>query len=86
MRDAFEYFRAFNDQDATDNRKFAETKLPMPILLITGEKAMGPALEMQVKLVSNNYRSIIFKDTGHWLMDERPAETSSELMKFFNEQ
>jgi len=86
MRDAFEYFRAFNDQDATDNRKFAETKLPMPILLITGEKARGPALEMQVKLVSNNYRSIIFKDTGHWLMDERPAETSSELMKFFSEQ
>src|SRR4051812_17249839 len=47
MRDAFEYFRAFNDKDAADNRVFAATKLPMPILLITGEKAMGPALEQQ---------------------------------------
>ena len=83
MRDAFEYFRAFNDQDAADNRKFGRTKLPMPLLLITGDKAMGPALEQQAKLVSENYRSIIFKETGHWLMDERPAETAAALKDFF---
>jgi len=83
MRDAFEYFRAFNDQDAADNRKFAESKLPMPILLITGDKAMGPALEMQVETISDNYKSIILKDTGHWLMEQRPTETRAELTKFF---
>ncbi|MGH9820476.1 MAG: alpha/beta hydrolase, partial [Pyrinomonadaceae bacterium] len=38
---AFELFKAFNRADATDNRKFAEHKLPMPVLTIAGDKSMG---------------------------------------------
>src|SRR2546428_3767254 len=47
MRAAFEMFKSFDSQDATDNRKFAVTKLPMPVLTIEGDKAMGGALEIQ---------------------------------------
>jgi pimeloyl-ACP methyl ester carboxylesterase len=83
MRAAFEMFKAFDTQDATDNRKFAGTKLPMPVLTIEGDKAMGGALEVQAKLVANNVRSILLTDTGHWLMEQRPAETKAELRKFF---
>jgi pimeloyl-ACP methyl ester carboxylesterase len=85
MRAAFEYFKAFNDQDAEDNRKFAANKLPMPVLVIAGEKAMGDALEIQAKLVSDNVTAIKFADTGHWLMEERPAETQAALKKFFGD-
>lgn len=84
MRAAFEYFKAFNKQDAEDNRRFAATKLPMPVLVIAGDKAMGDALEVQAKLVSDNVSSIKFADTGHWLMEERPAETKAALMKFLS--
>src|SRR5437762_13501255 len=41
MRAAFELFKAFNHQDAKDNRQFASNKLPMPVLTIEGDKSMG---------------------------------------------
>jgi pimeloyl-ACP methyl ester carboxylesterase len=44
---------------------------------------MGGALEIQAKIVANNVTSITLKDTGHWLMEQRPAETKAELRKFF---
>jgi pimeloyl-ACP methyl ester carboxylesterase len=83
MRAAFEMFQTFDTLDAADNRKFAATRLPMPVLTIEGDKAMGGALETQAKLVATNVTSIRFVDTGHWLMEQRPAETKAELAKFF---
>lgn len=84
MRAAFEMFKLFNTQDAADNRRFAALKLPMPVLTIEGDKAMGGALEIQAKLVADNVTSIKFADTGHWLMEQRPAETKAALKKFFS--
>jgi pimeloyl-ACP methyl ester carboxylesterase len=84
MRAAFEMFKAFNTQDAADNRRFAALKLPMPVLTIEGDKAMGGALEVQAKLVADNVTSIKFDDTGHWLMEQRPEETKAALKKFFS--
>ena len=43
MRAAFEMFKTFDNQDAEDNRRFAVAKLPMPVLTIEGDKAMGGA-------------------------------------------
>jgi pimeloyl-ACP methyl ester carboxylesterase len=83
MRAAFEMFKTFDTLDAADNRKFAATRLPMPVLTIEGDKAMGGALETQANLVATNVTSIRFVDTGHWLMEQRPAETKAELAKFF---
>lgn len=83
MRAAFEMFKNFNTQDAEDNRKLAGNKLPMPVLTIEGDKAMGGALEIQAKLVATNVTSITFADTGHWLMEQRTKETKTELKKFF---
>ncbi|MEP6901868.1 MAG: alpha/beta hydrolase [Actinomycetota bacterium] len=83
MRAAFEMFKAFDKQDAEDNRKFAAIKLPMPVLTIAGDKSMGNVLEIQAKLVAENVTSIKFAETGHWLTEERPAETKAALKKFF---
>jgi pimeloyl-ACP methyl ester carboxylesterase len=82
MRAAFEMFKAFNLQDAADNRKFAASKLPMPVLTIEGDKAMGGALEIQAKTVASNVTSVMFPDTGHWLIEQRPSETKAALKKF----
>ena len=79
MTAAFEYFKSFNTQNAEDNRKFAGHKLPMPVLIITGDKSMGKVLEMQAKIVADNITVIELTDTGHWLMKERPVETKSTL-------
>lgn len=84
MRAAFEMFKNFNTQDAEDNRKLAANKLPMPVLTIEGDKAMGGALEIQAKLAATNVTSVTFADTGHWLMEQRTKETKAELKKFFS--
>ena len=83
MRAAFEYFKAFDKQDADDNRRFAAQRLPMPVLVITGDKSMGDVLEAQAKMVADNVTAIKLNDTGHWLMEERPAETKAALKRFF---
>jgi pimeloyl-ACP methyl ester carboxylesterase len=82
MKAAFEMFKAFNSIDAADNRNFARTRLPMPVLTIEGDKAMGGALEAQAKIVATNVTSILITDTGHWLMEQRPAEIKAALTKF----
>ena len=82
MHAAFEYFNAFEPQDAADNRKFARTKLPMPLLVIEGEKGMNGVLAMQAALISDHVKAVKFP-SGHWLMEEKPAETSAALKDFF---
>src|SRR6266550_7762640 len=82
MRDAFEYFKAFEPTDAADNRNFARTKLPMPLLVIEGEKGMNGVLAIQAALISDHVKAIKFP-SGHWLMEEKPAETSAALKDFF---
>ena len=82
MRDAFEYFKAFEPQDAADNRNFSKRKLPMPLLVIEGEKGMNGVLALQAALISDHLKAIKFP-SGHWLMEEKPTETSAALRDFF---
>ena len=47
MQAGFGYFRAF-PKDAEDNKQFLNAgKLPMPVLVLEGERAMGGALTTQ---------------------------------------
>lgn len=82
MRSAFEYFNAFEPQDAADNRNFSKTKLPMPLLVIEGEKGMNGVLAMQAALIADNVKAVKYH-SGHWLMEEKPAEVLAELKNFF---
>jgi pimeloyl-ACP methyl ester carboxylesterase len=47
-----------------------------------GDKANGTVLGNQMKLVATNATMIVLKDTGHWVLEERPKETMDALMKF----
>jgi len=81
MRAGWAYFVSFQ-QAAKDFAVFARTRLPMPVLSIGGEKANGDALGSQVKLVGSDVTVIVLKNTGHWLMEESPKETTEALVKF----
>jgi pimeloyl-ACP methyl ester carboxylesterase len=83
MRAGFEVFRAFS-QDADDFAKFAETKLTMPMLVLTGEKASGEFLIKQAQLVDTNVEGVIIKGSGHWLMDEARDQVIPRLVSFLN--
>lgn len=81
MRAGWAYFVSFQ-KAAQDFAEFARTKLPMPILSIGGEKANGDALGRQAKLAGSDVTVVVLKDTGHWLMEERPRDTMDALQKF----
>ena len=82
MKAGFEVFRAF-DQDGKDFAGFAKTKLKMPMLVLTGEKASGQFLIDQGRLVDDNVQGVIVKGAGHWLMDEAPDQVIPKLVAFF---
>lgn len=83
MRAGFEYFRNF-EQDAKDFAGFAQTKLQMPMLVLSGEKAGGQFLIDQGRMVDSNVEGVIIKGSGHWLMEEAPDQTIPALVAFLN--
>jgi pimeloyl-ACP methyl ester carboxylesterase len=81
MRAGWAYFAAW-PQTANDFAEMAKTKLTMPVLAIAGEKASASTLMPQMKLVATNVTEVSLKDTGHWVMEERPKETMDALLNF----
>jgi len=81
MHAGWAYFVSFL-QAAKEFAQLSQTKLTMPVLTIGGEKANGEALGRQGELVGTDVTIIVLKDTGHWLLEERPKETTEALLKF----
>jgi len=65
----FEYFRMF-ERDAQEFAELGRTRLPMPMLVLTGEKASGPFLIEQAKLIAADVNGYVVPGVGHWLMEE----------------
>ena len=83
MRAGFEIFRAF-ERDAEDFARFAQTPLPMPMLVLTGEKASGDVLIEQARLVATDVEGVVVQGSGHWLMEEAPGQVIPRLRDFLN--
>jgi pimeloyl-ACP methyl ester carboxylesterase len=81
MHAGWAYFVSFQ-QAAKDFAQLSQTKLTMPVLAIGGEKASGTVLGQQMKLVATNATMIVLKNTGHWVMEEQPKETTDALVNF----
>jgi pimeloyl-ACP methyl ester carboxylesterase len=83
MKAGMEVFRAF-PKDAEDFAQFAKVRLPMPLLVLSGEKAGGPFLIEQGKMVASNVEGVLVKGAGHWLMEEAPDQVMAKLVEFLN--
>jgi pimeloyl-ACP methyl ester carboxylesterase len=81
MRAAWEYFVSFQ-QAAKDFGELAKTTLTMPVLTIGGDKSLGDFLGAQMKLVASDVSAVVVKDSGHWVLDEQPQQTTEALTKF----
>jgi pimeloyl-ACP methyl ester carboxylesterase len=81
MRAGFEVFRAF-ERDAVDFAALSKSKLKMPMLVLTGEKASGEFLITQARLVAESVEGVIIKGSGHWLIDEAPEQVIPKLLTF----
>ncbi|HEV3206096.1 MAG TPA: alpha/beta hydrolase [Terriglobales bacterium] len=81
MRAGWAYFVSFQ-QAAKDFAQLSQTRLTMPVLAIGGDKSLGAFLGQQMKLVASDVTVIVLKNTGHWILEENPKETSDALVKF----
>jgi pimeloyl-ACP methyl ester carboxylesterase len=84
MRAGFEYFRAF-EKDAAEFAELGKTRLTMPMLVLTGEKASGQTLITQAKLVGDHVTGVIIPGSGHWLMEEATAQVVPKLVAFLQD-
>jgi len=84
MRAGWAYFVSFQ-QAAKEFAQLSQTKLTMPVLVIGGEKANGEVLGRQMKLVASDVTVVVLKDTGHWVLEERPEQTTDALVKFLSQ-
>jgi pimeloyl-ACP methyl ester carboxylesterase len=81
MHAGWAYFVSFL-QAAKDFAQLSQTKLTMPVLTIGGDKSLGEALAQQTKLVATDVTVVVLKNTGHWVLEEQPKETTEALQKF----
>jgi pimeloyl-ACP methyl ester carboxylesterase len=83
MKAGMEVFRAF-PKDAEDFAQFANTRLKMPMLVLSGEKAGGTFLIEQGRMVADDVEGVLVPAAGHWLMEEAPGQVIPKLVEFLN--
>ncbi len=81
MRASWEYFATW-PQATKDFAQMAQTKLTIPVLSIGGDKSLGEPLAQQMKLVATNVTVVIVKNSGHWILEEQPKQTTDALLNF----
>lgn len=81
MHAGWAYFATF-PQTAEVFAELSKTRIAMPVLALGGDKANGNLLAQQMKRVASQVTVVILKDTGHWIMEEKPKETMDALARF----
>ncbi len=86
MHSAFNQFAAFTE-DAADNKAVAARgKLNMPVLALGGDHSFGTQMGEIMALVAINVTTGVIKDSGHWVMEEQPAETTAAIVEFIDKK
>ena len=84
MHAAFEQFAAFT-QDAADNKAFAaKGKLAMPVLALGGDHSFGTQMADIMRLVADDVRGGVIANSGHWVMEEQPQQTTAKIVAFID--
>jgi pimeloyl-ACP methyl ester carboxylesterase len=87
MHSAFEQFATFNTKDRADNLEFQKKgKLAMPILALGAEKSFGEQQAAIMREVGSNVEGGIITNSGHWIMEEQPAQTVSKVKAFLDKR
>ena len=86
MHAAFNQFATFNTKDRADNLVFAQTKLPMPILALGADHSFGTQQADIMRIVGSNVAGAIITNSGHWIMEEQPAQTVTLVKTFLDKR
>ncbi|MFJ8438795.1 alpha/beta fold hydrolase [Kitasatospora griseola] len=81
LRASLAWFRVF-PQDIQDDTEFRRTPLPMPVLAVGASGSLGPAVGEQVREYATDVTAVTVENSGHWIYEEHPAETTALLLDF----
>ncbi|TKR31057.1 alpha/beta hydrolase [Luteimonas gilva] len=70
------------DRDVADNAEFAKRPLSIPILAVGADKGNGALIENNSRRVGNRVSAVLFRNTGHFIPEERPDALVDTLSKF----
>lgn len=86
MHAAFNQFAAFT-QDATDNKALAaKGELSMPILALGADHSFGTQMADDLRFVATNVTSAVITNSGHWVMEEQPKQTTAAIVDFLGKK
>jgi pimeloyl-ACP methyl ester carboxylesterase len=81
MHSAFNQFAAFT-QDAADNKVLAaKSKLKMPVFAFGADHSFGTQMAEIMRLVASDVTGGVIADSGHWVMEEQPRQTTAAIVK-----
>jgi pimeloyl-ACP methyl ester carboxylesterase len=84
MHSAFSQFAAFN-RDAADNKALAARgKLAMPVLALGGDHSFSTQMGDIMSIVASNVTASAIQDSGHWVIEEQPAQTTAAIVAFID--
>src|SRR3974390_2900209 len=86
MHSAFNQFAAFT-QDAIDNKAFsAKGQLTVPVLALGADHSFGSQMADIMRLVDTNVTAGVITNSGHWVMEEQPRQTTAAIVNFINKK
>jgi pimeloyl-ACP methyl ester carboxylesterase len=86
MHAAFMQFAAFT-QDAADNKELAaKGKLTIPVLALGGDHSFAKQMPAIMKLVAANVTAGTITNSGHWVMEEQPQQTTKSIVEFLDKK
>jgi pimeloyl-ACP methyl ester carboxylesterase len=86
MHSAFNQFAAFT-QDASDNKAFAAAgKLNMPVLALGADHSFGTQMADVMRFVATDVTGGVIADSGHWVMEEQPKQTTAAIVDFIDKK
>src|SRR4051812_26795222 len=80
---SFAWFRTF-PQDIADNARLQKRPLTMPVLAIGADASLGSSVAKQVRHYATHVTPAVIPDSGHWIYEEHPKETTDMLLHFLS--
>jgi pimeloyl-ACP methyl ester carboxylesterase len=81
-RGALEWYRAF-PLDHANGLAWKKTPLTIPVMALGGEHRYGEKMIPMLKEFASSVVGGSIAGCGHWVPEERPAETAKRLLSFF---
>ena len=85
MEAGFMLYATWITNDIADNQAYAKKKLDIPVLSIGGDHSRGKTLAGQIPLITENPQSLILENCGHWVLEEKNAETTKAILNFLSQ-